>query len=84
MEGSIVKLSKVPWTATTPREKVRTIAELGAITEQLRRSGRKVVQAHGTFDLLHVGQVRHLAAARAVGDILVVTLTADRWVKPTP
>jgi rfaE bifunctional protein nucleotidyltransferase chain/domain len=84
MEGSIVKLSKVPWTATTPREKVRTIAELGAITEQLRRSGRKVVQAHGTFDLLHVGHVRHLEAARDLGDILVVTLTADRFVNKGP
>ena len=84
MEGSIVKLSKVPWTATTPRDKVRTIAELGAITEQLRRSGRKVVQAHGTFDLLHVGHVRHLEAARDLGDILVVTLTADRFVNKGP
>jgi rfaE bifunctional protein nucleotidyltransferase chain/domain len=84
MEGSIVKLSKVPWTAATPRDKVRTVAELGAITEQLRHSGKKVVHAHGTFDLLHVGHVRHLEAARELGDILVVTLTADRFVNKGP
>ena len=73
-----------PWTATTPREKVRTVPELAAITEQLRRAGKKVVQAHGTFDLLHVGHVRHLEAARDLGDILVVTLTADRFVNKGP
>src|SRR6202012_1273639 len=84
MESSIVKLSNVPWTAATPRDKVRTVAELAAIVEQLRSSGKKVVQAHGTFDLLHVGHVRHLEAARELGDILVVTLTADRFVNKGP
>lgn len=84
MEGSIVKLSKIPRVAASPREKVRTIAELGQITEQLRRSGKKVVQAHGTFDLLHVGHVRHLEAAQALGDVLIVTVTADRFVNKGP
>src|ERR1700728_3204219 len=84
MEGSIVKLSKAPWTAVTPRDKVRTVSELASITEQLRRSGKKVVHAHGTFDLLHVGHVRQLEAARELGNILVVTLTADRFVNKGP
>jgi len=39
-----------------------------------------IVQAHGTWDGLHVGHVAHLQAARALGDILIVTLTADKWV----
>lgn len=68
----------------TPTDKVRTIPEIAAITQQLRRLGKIVVQAHGTFDLLHLGHVRHLEAARALGDVLVVTLTADRFVNKGP
>src|SRR5262245_63288502 len=46
--------------------------------------GQVVVQAHGTFDLLHIGHVRHLQAARELGDVLVVTVTADRFVNKGP
>jgi rfaE bifunctional protein nucleotidyltransferase chain/domain len=66
------------------RDKVRTIEELGAIAGYLRDTGRSVVQAHGTFDLLHLGHVRHLEAARRLGDVLVVTITADRFVNKGP
>src|SRR6266849_9441316 len=70
--------------ATSPHDKIRTIDELAAISHQLRGTGRSVVQAHGTFDLLHLGHVRHLEAARALGDVLVVTITADRFVNKGP
>ena len=43
-----------------------------------------MVQAHGTFDLLHLGHVRHLEAARKLGDVLIVTVTADRFVNKGP
>ena len=43
-----------------------------------------MVQAHGTFDLVHLGHVRHLEAARQLGDVLIVTLTADRFVNKGP
>ncbi len=66
------------------RDKVRTIEELGVIASHLRDTGRSVVQAHGTFDLLHLGHVRHLEAARRLGDTLVVTITADRFVISEP
>lgn len=71
-------------TARSPRQKVRTLEELAEITAGLRAAGRRVVQCHGTFDLLHVGHVRHLAAARQLGDALVVTVTADRFVNKGP
>jgi rfaE bifunctional protein nucleotidyltransferase chain/domain len=67
-----------------PRDKVRTLDELAEITSRLKRSGKTVVHAHGTFDLLHVGHVRHLEAARKLGDVLVVTVTADRFVNKGP
>ncbi len=66
------------------RDKVRTIEELSAISRHLHDTGRAVVQAHGTFDLLHLGHVRHLEAARRLGDALIVTITADRFVNKGP
>ncbi|MFN2386684.1 MAG: D-glycero-beta-D-manno-heptose 1-phosphate adenylyltransferase [Thermoanaerobaculia bacterium] len=46
-----------------------------------RSAGRKVVLANGAFDLLHVGHVRYLQAARAEGDWLVVAVNSDESVR---
>ena len=43
-----------------------------------RRDGRTVVLANGCFDLLHVGHIRYLAGAKALGDVLVVGINSDR------
>src|SRR5215211_1140852 len=48
--------------------------------EKLRSGGTKVVATNGCFDLLHVGHVRYLQAARAFGDLLIVGLNGDRSV----
>ncbi len=45
------------------------------------RAGKKVVFTNGCFDLLHIGHVRYLQAAKALGDILVVALNTDASVK---
>src|SRR5258707_5450577 len=86
MEASVAKLGRQPQfaAASEPRDKVRPLAEIAVITERQRAAGKTVVQAHGTFDLLHLGHVRHLEAARRQGDILVVTVTADRFVNKGP
>lgn len=86
MESSVAKLIRRPTVGppSSPREKVRTLDEVAAICEQTRGTGRTVVQAHGTFDLLHLGHVRHLEAARKLGDVLIVTVTADRFVNKGP
>ena len=42
------------------------------------------VLCHGCWDLLHLGHVRHLEAAKAFGDILVVTVTPDKFVNKGP
>lgn len=65
-------------------DKIKGMAELGREAAALRDAGRRVVLAHGTFDLLHLGHVRHLAAARREGDALFVTLTADAFVSKGP
>ena len=47
----------------------------------LRRGGGQVVLANGAFDLLHVGHLRYLQAARALGDVLVVAVNTDASVR---
>jgi rfaE bifunctional protein nucleotidyltransferase chain/domain len=54
--------------------------EAGALAARLRAQGRRVVLANGCFDLLHVGHVRYLTAARALGDVLFVGINADATV----
>ena len=66
------------------RAKIRTLDELVEITRQAQATGRRVVLAHGTFDLLHMGHVRHLEQARAEGDMLIVTITGDAFVNKGP
>jgi rfaE bifunctional protein nucleotidyltransferase chain/domain len=46
-----------------------------------RRAGKRVVLANGCFDLLHVGHVRYLQSARALGDALVVGVNSDASVR---
>lgn len=52
-----------------------------ALLADERAAGRRIVLANGAFDLLHVGHVRYLAAARALGDILVVAVNSDASVR---
>ncbi len=59
------------------REKIVTRDGLAAILDEHRRSGSKIAFANGIFDLLHVGHVRYLAAARAEADVLVVGVNSD-------
>jgi rfaE bifunctional protein nucleotidyltransferase chain/domain len=85
MDSSVTKLGRPGrGRSSSPRDKIRTVAEVASLCEQSRRRGHTVVQAHGTFDLLHLGHVRHLEAARNLGDVLIVTVTADRFVNKGP
>lgn len=59
------------------REKILSREGLHGVLEEHRHDGRKIVFANGVFDLLHVGHVRYLQAARAEGDLLVVGINSD-------
>ena len=52
-----------------------------AVVERLRAAGRTVVFTNGVFDLLHVGHLRYLQQARALGDALIVGVNSDRSVR---
>ena len=62
-------------------EKILSRAALLDERERLRAAGRRLVFTNGVFDLLHVGHVRYLAQARALGDALVVAINSDRAVR---
>ena len=54
------------------------IAQFSAV---LRDAGARVVFTNGCFDILHAGHVRYLAAARALGDYLILGLNSDASVR---
>ncbi len=51
---------------------------------KIREKGKKIVQCHGTFDLLHPGHIVHFEEAKALGDVLVVTITGQEYVNKGP
>ncbi len=57
--------------------KILTPEELGRRLAEHRRRGQRIVLANGCFELLHVGHVRYLEAARREGDVLVVGVNSD-------
>lgn len=61
--------------------KLISMKDLPALGRRLRRQGKRIVLANGCFDILHVGHVRYLAAARAAGDALVVAVNSDASVR---
>jgi len=61
--------------------KVIDINELTQRAKELRAAGKKLVATNGCFDLLHVGHVRYLQAARGLGDALVIGLNGDHSVR---
>lgn len=58
-----------------------TLDRLVALRHQCRKDGRRVVTTNGCFDLLHVGHMRFLSDARALGDLLIVGLNSDASVQ---
>jgi rfaE bifunctional protein nucleotidyltransferase chain/domain len=55
--------------------------QFAARADQLRAEGKRVVFTNGVFDILHVGHVRYLEQARALGDVLFLGLNSDASVR---
>ena len=62
-------------------DKIRTSEQLSQIITKKKVLGEVVVSTNGCFDLLHVGHLRYLKAARKMGDILVVGVNSDESVR---
>ena len=56
-----------------PKELIKKISEL-------KIKNKKIVQCHGVFDILHLGHIKHFLEAKKNGDILIVTVTSDKFV----
>jgi D-glycero-beta-D-manno-heptose 1-phosphate adenylyltransferase len=61
--------------------KILTRDQLRGRVEQWRRAGERIILANGNFDLLHVGHVRYLRGAKALGGKLVVAVNSDQSVR---
>jgi cytidyltransferase-like protein len=64
--------------------KILSLEDLVQVLESCRSANKRIVHCHGCFDLLHIGHMRHFRQAKQHGDILVVTITPDRFVDKGP
>ena len=62
------------------KRKILPLEVIAARLAAMKRVGKTIVHCHGCFDLLHVGHIKHLQAAKRMGDALVVTVTPDKYV----
>ena len=59
----------------------QTLSEALDFVDRAKDNQKRVVLANGCFDLLHVGHIRYLYAAKQMGDVLVVALNSDRSIR---
>lgn len=64
--------------------KIISIKDFHKLREEFSNQGLKVIHCHGVFDLLHPGHIIHLQQAKALGDVLVVSITAAPYVNKGP
>lgn len=64
--------------------KIQPIETLAKTVRELQSRGKTVALCHGCFDLMHPGHIKHFEAARRCADVLVVTVTPDRFVDKGP
>ena len=64
--------------------KIKSLAGLAIVVNDLKNQGKSIVHCHGVFDLIHLGHIRHFQQAKKQGDVLIVTLTPDRYVNKGP
>lgn len=64
--------------------KILDLNTLSKVVTKLKKQGKKIVHCHGCFDLMHIGHIKHFQAAKKMGDVLVVTITSDCYVKRGP
>jgi rfaE bifunctional protein nucleotidyltransferase chain/domain len=63
------------------KQKIKGNKELQKIIDDLKAKGRRIVFTNGCFDLLHIGHIRYLEEAKALGDVLVIGVNSDHSVR---
>ncbi|MCP4398398.1 MAG: adenylyltransferase/cytidyltransferase family protein [bacterium] len=64
--------------------KIVPIDSLAEKVQELKTRGKKIALCHGCFDLMHPGHIKYFQAAKEMGDILIVTVSPDRYVDKGP
>lgn len=62
-------------------KKIKKLRDVIAVARTARRAGKKIVTTNGCFDILHVGHVRNLQAAKKLGDVLIIGINSDASVR---
>lgn len=62
------------------KDKILKIDQIKKKISELKKKKLKIVHCHGVFDVVHIGHIKHLKKAKEQGDILIVTLTSDKFV----
>ena len=65
-------------------KKIFSVEALTKIISKQKAKGKKIVLCHGTFDLLHIGHIKHFKEAKTLGNKLIVTITSDKYVNKGP
>ena len=60
--------------------KIFELEEIVKKIKILKSQGKKIILCHGSFDLMHPGNIKYFQAAKKMGDCLIVTVTPDRYV----
>lgn len=68
----------------TINQKIKSADELAGIIGKLKAQGKTIIQCHGVFELVHPGHLFHFEAAKKEGDILIVSITDDKFVNKGP
>jgi rfaE bifunctional protein nucleotidyltransferase chain/domain len=76
--------SEGPSLPAAVRAKIVTREQLLSLRERARAAGRTLVQCHGCFDIVHPGHIRHLRQAKALGSLLLVSITGDPAIRKGP
>jgi D-beta-D-heptose 7-phosphate kinase/D-beta-D-heptose 1-phosphate adenosyltransferase len=63
------------------KQKIKEKKDLTRIIKNLKAKGKRIIFTNGCFDLLHVGHVRYLEEAKALGDVLVIGVNSDASVR---
>tara|TARA_B100001093_G_C26859781_1_gene1029392 strand:- start:10490 stop:12055 length:1566 start_codon:yes stop_codon:yes gene_type:complete len=64
--------------------KILSLKQAVSLTKDFKLKGKKVCHCHGCFDLVHFGHLKYFEASKAFGDILIVSITPDRFIKKGP
>ena len=64
--------------------KIVSVKQLQEVVTRYKQEGKKVAHCHGCFDLMHPGHIKYFQAAKKMADILIVTLSPDKFVDKGP